>query len=101
MVQSCEERTSAVCGSTKVVRIGGAFAKGHQGFGGRKRGTPNKFLAELKQIILQALDECGGVEYLKQRAVNNPTAFLTRIGKVLPLQVSAKNEGHFPVRWQE
>ena len=36
-------------------------------------------------MILQALDESQGVEYLKQPAVDNPTAFLTLIGKVLPL----------------
>jgi hypothetical protein len=43
----------------------------------------------------------GGVEYLKQQAVDNPTAFLTLIGKVLPLQVNAKNDGHFTISWQK
>lgn len=59
--------------------------------GGRVKGTPNKVTAALKDMILTALDEAhvdGAVEYLKQQASANPTAFLTLVGKVLPLQVS-------------
>jgi hypothetical protein len=61
--------------------------------------TPNRVTGELKEMILQALDESGGVEYLKQQAVNNPAAFLMLIGKVLPLQVNARTDGHFTVSW--
>lgn len=56
--------------------------------GGRKAGTPNKLSGELKDMILTALDDCGGIEYLKRQAEDNPTAFMTLVGKVLPLQVS-------------
>ena len=38
-------------------------------------------------MILDALDGAGGVDYLKARAVDSPAAFLTLVGKVLPLQV--------------
>jgi len=38
-------------------------------------------------MILQALDQKGGVDYLVEQAGANPTAFLTLLGKVLPLQV--------------
>lgn len=41
-------------------------------------------------MILAALDESGGVEYLVKRA-NDPktaSAFLSLIGKVLPMQVT-------------
>jgi hypothetical protein len=58
-----------------------------QKHGGRKKGTPNKLTGELKDMVLSALDQAGGIEYLKARAVDNPTAFLTLVGKVLPLQV--------------
>jgi hypothetical protein len=55
---------------------------------GRKKGIPNKVTGELKSMILEALDGAGGVDYLKARAVDSPAAFLTLVGKVLPLQVS-------------
>ena len=54
---------------------------------GRPKGSANKVTKELKDMILAALEESGGVEYLKKRAQDNPAAFLTLIGKVLPLQV--------------
>lgn len=56
--------------------------------GGRKAGTPNKMTAELKDMILNALDGAGGVEYLQTVATSHPAAFLSLVGKVLPLQVS-------------
>lgn len=38
-------------------------------------------------MILQALANVGGVEYLQAQAEKQPTAFLTLVGRVLPLQV--------------
>lgn len=69
--------------------------------GGRKPGSPNKMTKQLKDTILQALDESGGVEYLKQTAIDHPAAFLTLIGKVLPLQVTGENGGPMIVKWQD
>ena len=57
--------------------------------GGRQKGTPNKLPAAVKDMITGALDRVGGVDYLSRQAEQNPTAFLTLLGKVLPLQVSA------------
>lgn len=56
---------------------------------GRPKGVPNKATTALKDMILQALDGAGGSEYLKARATDPRTAsaFLTLVGKVLPLQV--------------
>jgi hypothetical protein len=45
--------------------------------------------AALKDMILKALDEAGGVDYLVQQSEETPTAFLALVGKVLPLQVNA------------
>jgi hypothetical protein len=56
--------------------------------GGRRAGTPNKLTADVKAMILSALDQAGGVEYLLMQARENPTAFLTLVGKVLPMTVS-------------
>ena len=56
---------------------------------GRKKGVPNKVNGEVKAMILEALDGAGGVQYLIERASDPRTAsaFLTLVGKVLPMQV--------------
>lgn len=54
---------------------------------GRKAGTPNKVTGALKDLILQALSNAGGVAYLQAQAEKNPTAFMALVGRVLPLQV--------------
>lgn len=60
--------------------------------GGRQKGTPNKLNAALKDMILEALNEAGGVDYLvKQAKKRNPGPFLALVGKVLPLQVTGAN----------
>ena len=60
---------------------------------GRVAGTPNKITADLKAMILGALSDAGGQKYLAQQALANPSAFLTLIGKVLPLQVTGEGGG--------
>lgn len=54
---------------------------------GRKKGVPNKVTGELRAMILEALDKAGGVAYLQKRANDSPSAFLSLIGRVVPLQV--------------
>jgi hypothetical protein len=54
---------------------------------GRPKGSKNKFSGELKEMILQALANAGGVDYLHKHADSTPTAFLSLVGRVLPLQV--------------
>lgn len=65
---------------------------------GRKKGVPNKVTAAVKDMVLQALGNAGGVQYLEQQAKDNPTAFLTLVGKVIPLQVSGEGGGPLAVR---
>jgi len=61
--------------------------------GGRQKGTPNKTTAAIKEMVVEALNNKGGVEYLELQAENNPTAFMTLVGKVLPLQLTGANDG--------
>jgi hypothetical protein len=68
------------------------MAKGEK-TGGRQKGTPNKVNAALKDMILSALDGAGGQAYLEEQAGKNPTAFLTLVGKVLPMQVTGEGGG--------
>lgn len=69
------------------------FKKGQKSGPGRPPGTQNKVTKELKEMILAALDESGGVDYLKRQAEENPGPFMSLIGKVLPMTVQGPGEG--------
>jgi len=61
---------------------------------GRPKGAPNKNSAAVKDMVLQALSGAGGVQYLQDQAKLNPAAFMTLVGKVIPLQVAGSgNDG--------
>lgn len=72
----------------------GCFKKGEKKPNQGKRG-PGKATKELKEMILAALSEAGGIDYLTERALDPRTAaaFLTLIGKVLPMQVTGAGGG--------
>lgn len=55
---------------------------------GRPKGGTNKMTKQLKEMILGALDNAGGIDYLTDQAHAKPVAFLALIGKVLPMQVT-------------
>ncbi len=44
-------------------------------------------------MVLKALSRVGGVRYLMKQAELNPVAFMTLVGKVLPLQVTGAGGG--------
>lgn len=60
---------------------------------GRPKGATNKATKELKDMILGALDDAGGQKYLKLQAIENPTAFMGLVGKVLPKDINANVNG--------
>ena len=53
---------------------------------GRPKGSPNKVTAAVKDMVAQALEQAGGIEYLVTQSRDNPTAFLTLVGKIIPVQ---------------
>jgi len=57
---------------------------------GRPKGAQNKVTSDIKAMVLAALEGAGGKDYLIERALDPRTAgaFLTLLGKVLPLQVT-------------
>jgi len=64
------------------------FKKGQSGNPeGRKKGSTNKITADLKDMIIGALNAVGGVAYLADQARENPKVFMTLLGKVLPMSV--------------
>ena len=62
---------------------------------GRPKGGTNKNTAAIKDMILNALEGVGGVDYLMDCARDDKSrsAFLTLVGKVLPLQVTGADGG--------
>lgn len=69
---------------------------------GRPKGSPNKTTTAVKDMILAALGKAGGEDYLLVQSEQNPTAFLSLVGKVLPLDVNNNHSGscrviHVPV----
>ena len=68
------------------------FGKGNPG---KPKGATNKVTRELKDMILDALSAAGGVEYLTEKAQDPRTAsaFLTLVGKTLPMTVKGPGEG--------
>jgi len=44
-------------------------------------------------MILGALDKAGGLDYLAERAVDTPAAFMALVGKVLPLTIQGAGPG--------
>jgi hypothetical protein len=69
---------------------------------GRPKGVPNKVNGLIKDMIVQALDNAGGVEYLTRQASLNPGPFMTLLGKVLPTQITGDGGGpvKISVEWK-
>lgn len=55
---------------------------------GRPKGSLDKGNATIRQMIVEALHGLGGVEYLESTARSHPAAFLSLIGKVMPVEIA-------------
>jgi hypothetical protein len=73
----------------------GKFGKGNPG---KPKGATSKITKEVKTMVLEALDGAGGVGYLIERATDPRTAsaFLSLVGKVIPLQVQGADDPNAP-----
>jgi hypothetical protein len=79
------------------------MAKGIKTGGGTRAGRSNKGNKELKDMIRGALDDAGGQVYLAKQAAENPVAFLSLIGKILPKENNLKVTGTTVIQasWQD
>ena len=92
--------------TTFVSKHDGQFKKGWAGGPGRPRGSPNRVMADLSQLIMDVATETGfikineqgvreatGVDgclgYLRWAAVNEPKTYLALMARILPYFVSA------------
>jgi hypothetical protein len=55
---------------------------------GRPKGARNKLTRDVKEMILGALNAKGGQKWLEEQAEANPVAFMTLLGKILPMQLT-------------
>lgn len=60
---------------------------------GRPKGSIDKGNALIRELIVEALDNLGGTDYLEQTAKSHPAAFLSLIGKVMPIQLTGPDGG--------
>ena len=72
------------------------MAKGYK-TGGRRKGTPNKLTRDLREMILGALADVGGRDYLAAQAETNPSAFLSLLGKLVPTEITGRDDGPIEV----
>jgi hypothetical protein len=56
---------------------------------GRPKGVSNKLTRTIRESIEAAFQGVGGPEYLMRQAEENPQAFMTLLGKIIPAQVQA------------
>jgi hypothetical protein len=54
---------------------------------GRPKGSQNKLTSDVRAMVRKALEGVGGVAYLKAQALENPSAFLTLVGKLIPHEI--------------
>lgn len=69
-----------------------AAPKGTCPSGGSRKGIPNRITADVRAMVLAALEQAGGQKYLVQQAGANPRAFLSLLGRLLPTQVTGKDD---------
>ena len=60
--------------------------------GGREAGTPNKITREVREMVIAALDRAGGEDYLLAQSKENPKAFLSLVGRLIPTQITGKDD---------
>ena len=57
---------------------------------GRAKGVPNRITTQVRDMVMEAIDNAGGVEYFDWAAKNEPKAFLALAGKCIPQMIDAK-----------
>lgn len=60
---------------------------------GRPKGSLDQGNKAIRELVVEALDGLGGVAYLQDVARSHPAAFLSLIGKVMPIQVEGSGGG--------
>jgi len=73
--------------ATNPEKKSGGIGKGTPG-PGRGKGNANALTKDVKAMILGALSAAGGQAYLQRQADENPSAFMTLVGKCMPKEIT-------------
>lgn len=64
---------------------------------GRKKGVPNKQTTAVKQCIINAFENIGGVQNLSRWASENETEFYKLWGRMIPHEVTGEDGGDIKI----
>lgn len=62
---------------------------------GRPKGVPNKQTKEIKEMLMQSLEDVGGADYFTQLSTVNPAAYASLLGKIIPAEVKNQITGAY------
>jgi hypothetical protein len=89
LIKKAQSRGSLAINKPKGKPRGRPFQPGQAGGPGRPKGSLNKTTKALKDMILGALDKLGGEDFLVKTGIENNSAFMSILGKVLPTTLAA------------
>ena len=75
------------------------FQKGRKKTGGRVAGTPNKITAQVKQLVREALQAEGDLDYLRTVARTAPNVFCGLLGKLMASEIDVNETTTEPKRF--
>ena len=64
---------------------------------GSRKGSPNKFTADVKQVFLNVLERLGGEDWLLDFAKKDPKTFVMILAKLLPNNVNLGDANGEPI----
>jgi hypothetical protein len=56
---------------------------------GRPKGAVNKLTKTIREAVEVSFEKIGGADYLAKMAIEQPVAYMSLLGKVLPQQIEA------------
>ena len=66
-------------------------------FGGRKKGTPNKVTATVKEVFMETFDKMGGVPRMIAWADEEPAEFYKLYARLIPTEAKVDLAGELNV----